>query len=415
MANAGIFDVKSVLVLGLALLSCVAEGALRGHRIGISARRGLVDTGATVFDVTQHGAKADGTTDNVEAFMQTWVAACHSDSPAKVVVPAGTFLTGPVAFGGPCKSSGPIIFEVQGTIIASTDVSEYSSAEWFSFENINGLVITGGGTFDAQGGSVWKYNDCHSNNKCQLLPSSLHFSGVNNAVVYEINSVNSMSFHLHVHECNNLTIHNVNITAPANSPNTDGIHISSSTLVNVTNNVIGTGDDCISIGQATKDITISQVTCGPGHGISVGSLGKYKDEGDVSGIVVSNCTLSNTTNGVRIKTWAGSPPSQASSITFEDIIMNSVKNPVIIDQKYGSHSGQPSRVKISDVHFKNIRGTSTSDVAISILCSTLVPCEGVELVDIDLAYVGPGKKPFIASCLNAKAIFGGKQNPPACL
>jgi len=58
----------SILVLGLALLSCVADGALR-HHIGLSDRRSLIDgSGAavTVFDVTKHGAKADDKTDNAE-------------------------------------------------------------------------------------------------------------------------------------------------------------------------------------------------------------------------------------------------------------------------------------------------------------------------------------------------------------
>jgi galacturan 1,4-alpha-galacturonidase len=72
---------------------------------------------------------------------------------------------------------------------------------------------------------------------------------------------------------------------------------------------------------------------------SVGSLGKYKNEEDVSGIVVTNCTLFNTTNGVRIKSYAASDPSQALNITFKDITMDSVKNPIIIDQKYGSRNG----------------------------------------------------------------------------
>jgi hypothetical protein len=71
---------------------------------------------------------------------------------------------------------------------------------------------------------------------------------------------------------------------------------------------------------------------------SVGSLGKYPDEKDVRGVVVTNCTLRNADNGVRIKTWGGSPPSQASNILFQDIIMDNVKRPIIIDQTYGSKS-----------------------------------------------------------------------------
>lgn len=73
---------------------------------------------------------------------------------------------------------------------------------------------------------------------------------------------------------------------------------------------------------------------------SVGSLGKYNNEEDVNGILVTNCTLLNTTNGLRIKTYAASQPSQALNITFKDITMDSVKNPIIIDQKYGSRESE---------------------------------------------------------------------------
>ncbi|KAH8517304.1 hypothetical protein H0E87_005303 [Populus deltoides] len=357
----------SILVLGLALFSCVADGALR-HHIGLSDRRSLIyGSGAavTVFDVTKHGAKADDKTDNAEAFIQTWRAACDSGAPAKMVIPGGTFLTSPVVFQGPCKSTEPIVFEVQGNVKATTDLSEYSSEQWILFEIIDGLTLNGGGTFDGQGSAVWKYNDCHQNKECQPLPSSIKLSKVKNAFVHEISSVDSKYFHMHVTSCNSISIHNINLTAPANSPNTDGIHISHSDGVHVTSSKIGTGDDCVSIGQGSTNILISQVFCGPGHGLSVGSLGKYKNEEDVSGIVVTNCTLFNTTNGVRIKSYAASDPSQALNITFKDITMDSVKNPIIIDQKYGSRNGAPSRVKISNVHYQNIKGTSTSDVAVS--------------------------------------------------
>lgn len=103
--------------------------------------------------------------------MQTWLAACASTAPAKLIIPGGTFVTSPVVFQGPCKSTEPIIFEVQGTIKATTDLSEYSSPEWILFELINGFTLNGGGSFDGQGGAVWKYNDCHQNSECQPLPS----------------------------------------------------------------------------------------------------------------------------------------------------------------------------------------------------------------------------------------------------
>lgn len=96
---------------------------------------------------------------------------------------------------------------------------------------------------------------------------SLRFSNVNNTYVEGITSLNSKWFHFFIYESKNITLNNVKITAPADSPNTDGIHISASTSVNVTNTAIATGDDCIGIVQDCHDIYITNVTCGPGHGI----------------------------------------------------------------------------------------------------------------------------------------------------
>lgn len=151
-------------------------------------------------------------------------------------------------------------------------------------------------------------------------------------------------FHMLVWGSRNLTIQDVTIVAPGESKNTDGIHISRSAEINVFNSKIGTGDDCVSIGDGCHNINIQNVICGPGHGISIGSLGKYPYEQPVVGVRVKNCSLSGTTNGVRIKTWPGSKPMAASDIHFEDITMNNVKNPVIIDQDYCGYKSCPPKV-----------------------------------------------------------------------
>ncbi|CBI36886.3 unnamed protein product, partial [Vitis vinifera] len=408
------FVAKAVILLGLALISCNAQG----DPLRDDLRRLLADTGATVFDVTKYGAVADGKTDNVEAFMKTWLAACHWRGTSTVLIPEGKFLVGQATFEGPCNSPNPIVFEARGTVLAQPDLSEYPSPEWLMFEDVNQLILKGGGTFDGQGVFAWKYNDCHQNADCQMLPTNLKFNKVNNSVVQDITSLDSKSFHYFITNSYNFTAFNLTITAPGNSPNTDGMHLSRCDLVNLSNFTIKTGDDCISVGQGSTNINITNVYCGPGHGLSIGSLGKYPNEKDVVGIHVTNCTLNGTTNGARIKTWPGSPPSQASSIIFQDIVMNSVKNPILIDQKYGSHTGKPSRVKVSDVLYKNLRGTTISKVAVSLVCSELVPCNGLQLEDIDFTYNGPAtfkeNLPFSSTCLHANASYVGKQNPPAC-
>ncbi|XP_050238383.1 exopolygalacturonase-like [Mercurialis annua] len=407
--NMTISVVKIFLVLALVFVSCAIEASIR-RDIDVGGRRRLSgSSGLKVFDVTKYGAKADGKSDSTMAFMKTWVDACKTNTqPGKVLVPKGTFVTSPVVFQGPCKSSVPITVEVQGTIKASTDLSKFSEDFWFSFEKITGLVLTGGGTFDGQGASAWKYNNCKKGGDCNRLPTSIKFEGVTNSIISGISSINSKFFHFHISDCTNFTATDLKITAPGDSPNTDGMHLSNTNGVNVSKITVGTGDDCISIGSGVTHASFSHITCGPGHGISVGSLGKYQHEKDVNGIVISDCTLSKTTNGLRIKTWPGSPPSAASGITFQNITMNSVQNPIIIDQKYGSSSSTPSRVKISDIHFKNIKGTSASDVAVSLTCSSSFPCQGIQLANVDLTYNGGEGK---ASCLNAKVTSSGA---PSC-
>ncbi|MBA0847773.1 hypothetical protein Goshw_023103 [Gossypium schwendimanii] len=73
-----------------------------------------------------------------------------------------------------------------------------------------------------------------------------------------------------------ITSKHFTVSAPGESPNADGIHIGRSDWVNVINTEIKTGDDCVSIGDGSKNLVINGVTCGIGHGM-------------VLVLVVSNC------------------------------------------------------------------------------------------------------------------------------
>lgn len=63
------------------------------------------------------------------------------------------------------------------------------------------------------------------------------------------------------------------------------------------------GDDCISIQTGCANIYMHNVKCGPGHGISIGGLGKDGTKACVSNITVRDTLMTSTMNGVRIKTW----------------------------------------------------------------------------------------------------------------
>ena len=96
---------------------------------------------------------------------------------------------------------------------------------------------------------------------------SFHFNGVKNAKIKGISLVNAMGFHMHVTNSYLFRAHSLTITAPPDSPNTDGMHVSKSNTVKIARSVIRTGDDCVSIGPGATNVTINKVTRGPGHGI----------------------------------------------------------------------------------------------------------------------------------------------------
>ncbi|CAA3007119.1 exopolygalacturonase-like [Olea europaea subsp. europaea] len=371
-----------------------------------------------LFDVRNYGAIADGKTYNTEAFLKAWKDACAYHGRSRFYIAPGTFLLGSVTFEGQCK--GSMAFILKGTLKAPTEHSKFSTATWISFRYLDDFTVKGGGYLDGQGKFAWPYNDCSKNSNCGPLPVSMSFDFVNNSRIHHLKSINSKNTHFSIFACYNLDINKVRITAPEDSPNTDGIRIGHSRKIKISSTVIGTGDDCISMLYGSEDIEISNVACGPGHGISVGSLGRSHEEEYVSRISVKNSSFIGTQNGLRIKTWSPSLYSLASDMNFEDISMNNVRNPIVIDQQYcpfppcgiWGHSSS-SAVQIKNVKFRNIWGTSNSKVAIVLKCSGLMPCQDIELRDINLVYNGPGGR-ATSLCFNVKGSAYGKQLPPPC-
>ncbi|KAK7303752.1 hypothetical protein RJT34_14666 [Clitoria ternatea] len=413
-----------VVILCFALACCV-DGKPRKRPVagpdiykGKNVAKDVLAPGEKVHNVMSFGAKADGKFDCTQAFMDGWRAVCHSKQRSRLLIPAGKFVVSSMFFAGPCEAPLPITIQVVGTVVATTDISEYVNGEWLIFQNVVGLKLLGGGTFDGMGKKAWQFTEnCKADptDQCIRSPSSLYFNKVHDALIQNIKSVNPKGFHVFVTNSANVRVRLLKISAPDASPNTDGIHISHSINVKLSKNVVETGDDCVSIIQGATNVTINKLTCGPGHGISIGSIGKYLDEIPVRDVRVKNCTLSGTSNGLRIKTWPARNPGEVTDIHYSDIIMENVKNPIIIDQEYNCDPAncqkKPSLVKVSNVGFSNVRGTTISPIAVDLRCSKQFPCKNVRLDNINLKF---GLKPATSRCSNVKPIYGGLQSPAAC-
>ncbi|KAK4373679.1 hypothetical protein RND71_009063 [Anisodus tanguticus] len=323
----------------------------------------------TTINVDSFGAKGDGSTDDTNAFQKAWKEACSSSTTVNFVVSQNKkYLLKPIKFSGPCKSS--ITMQIYGTLLASDDSSDYSkdTRHWLLIDSVKNFVVGGAGP-------------------CKHAPTALTFYNCNNLKVKDLKIEDAQQMHLAFERCSSVVVSSLVVSAPATSPNTDGIHITNTQNIQISDTTIGTGDDCISIVSGSQKVVATGITCGPGHGISIGSLGAGNAEAHVSDITVDGAKLSGTTNGLRIKTYQGGCGS-ASNIKFQNVVMNDVKNPIIIDQNYCDQESpckeQDSAVQVKNVIYENIKGTSAPKEAINFNCSKNFPCQGILLENVKL-------------------------------
>ncbi|PKA61346.1 Polygalacturonase [Apostasia shenzhenica] len=342
--------------------------------------------------------------------MEAWKEACSSGVPALYLVPdRRIYLLKPITFNGPCKSN--ITVKIVGTLEASSKLSDWdekSTTHWVLFHRIENLTVLGGGTINGNGKIWWEHS-------CKINTSAVTFYSCNNLRVEDLSIKDSQQIHISIEECNNVRVSNLTIDAPEKSPNTDGIHVANTKNMLIIGCMIRTGDDCISIVSGSHNVKAMNIVCGPGHGISIGSLGATNSVANVSDVIVDSATLNGTTNGVRIKTWQGGQ-GHARNILFQNINMHQVYNPIIIDQNYCDSKDpcheQKSAVSVSHVIYKNIKGTSASKVAVKFTCSRTLPCQKIKMKNIRL--VGQDGGSTESLCKHVKWATTEMVIPPPC-
>ncbi|XP_038905655.1 polygalacturonase At1g48100-like [Benincasa hispida] len=385
-----------------------------------------------IFDVRNFGAIGDGTADDTMAFKMAWDTACQRDDDddnyAVILIPYGfSFMIQSTIFTGPCKNG--VEFQVGGTLMAPDGPDawpkSYSAHQWLVFYRVYNMSLRGNGLIDGRGQKWWDL-PCkpHKGVKGRTMsepcdsPIAIRFFMSSNLTVEGLRIKDSPQFHFRFDNCKDVIIDGIHITAPALSPNTDGIHIENTNGVQIFNSEVANGDDCISIGSGSYNVDIRNITCGPGHGISIGSLGNHNSRACVSNITVRDSIIKVSDNGVRIKTWQGGYGA-VRGVSFNNINMDNVRNPIIIDQFYCLNKGclnQTSAVVVSDITYVDIKGTyDIRSPPMHFGCSDSMPCMNLTLANIEL-FPSKGEVLLDPFCWNA---YGNLQTltipPVACL
>jgi polygalacturonase len=302
------------------------------------------------FNITNYGAIGDGKTPDTAA-IQKAIDACSAAGGGTVRVPAGNFLTMPFKLASRIN----LHLDPGATILVSDDLTSYPVERNRYVDSITAagahdLEISGEGTIDGQGQSWWAA--FRENSAMTHRPYLIRFSDCTRLLVTGVTLQNSPMFHLVPQDCTDVTIQAIRIHSPSNAPNTDGIDPSGWNFL-IRDCTIDTGDDNIAIkpaaGRTPGDRNFTVMNCSflHGHGMSIGGGSRN----GVEDLVVSNCTFNGTDSGIRIKTPRGNG-GLARNLTYENITMTNVKNPIYINDYYPERTAprDPSTEKAEPVN-----------------------------------------------------------------
>jgi len=305
------------------------------------------------FVLTRYGAVGDGRTDCTDAFRQA-IEACHRAGGGRVVVPRGTFLTGPIHLA----SNVNLHLDDGATVRFKQDPAAYLPVVFTRWEGVEGMnyspfiyalgqenvAVTGSGVLDGQADEnhwwPWKGRKEYGwregmptqdearrrlfemaeagvppeqrilGEGSYLRPNFIQFYRCRNVLIEGVTIVNSPMWEIHPVLCENVTVRGV--TVRSHGPNNDGCNPESCRYVLIEDCLFDTGDDCIAIKSGRNAdgrrvnvpsayIVIRNCKMRDGHGgVVIGS----EISGGAHHIYAERCEMSspNLDRALRIKT-----------------------------------------------------------------------------------------------------------------
>jgi unsaturated rhamnogalacturonyl hydrolase len=345
------------------------------------------------FPITQFGAIA-GPDHDAGAAIEKAISACHAAGGGRVLVPAGTFFTGPIVL-----KSHVNLHLMEGAVLKfSTDPAQYPNVftRWegiecmnhspliYAFEQEN-IALTGKGILDGQASALnwwaWKTTQVPAQKALiamgeqgtpvaqrifgqghYLRPNFVQFYRCRDILIEDIHIRNSPMWELHPVLSRNITVRGV--TIDSHGPNNDGCDPESCHDILIDNCEFNTGDDCIAIKSgknndgrrvnvATENIVVRNSRFKDGHGgVVLGS----ECSGHIRNVFVENCDMDSPhlDRALRFKDNA-ERGGILENVFMRNVTVGRVGESVLtIDMLYeegakGSHPAVVRNVQISNV------------------------------------------------------------------
>jgi polygalacturonase len=271
---------------------------------------------SNVYDITSSGAIGDGRFDNAK-ILQTTIDRCSANGGGVVLVPEGTFLTGPFQL----KSNVELHVTSMGRILANPDESVYVESAfrqnqgegsiWIGGKDADNVTISGSGTIDGNGvafmgpeeEAAFVLKPFDRIDRRPHLFTPIHFSRLR---IRDVTLKNSAYWCLHLVGCNDVIIENVTILNHRKIRNSDGIDPDHCKNVTIRNCYIESGDDCICPKTRreyleygpTENITVSQcILKSSSCSVKLGS----ENMDAIRNVRFSDCRILDSNRGIGIQ------------------------------------------------------------------------------------------------------------------
>ncbi|KAI8170292.1 Exopolygalacturonase A [Colletotrichum sp. SAR 10_70] len=240
-----------------------------------------------------------------------------------------------------------IDFAILGTIVFKDDVKYWQTNTFaYRYQNVNLMWRFGGedvniyglgqGTIDGLGQTWW---NALAGNSTVVRPLLLGTDGLKGGSITGLKMVNSPNWFNLIANSSDILISDMDLSVVVTN-NTDGWDTYRSDNIVIQNSVIDNTDDCVSFKPNSTEVLVQGLVCNGSHGISVGSLGQYQGQVDIiEDLYIYNISMSNASDGARIKIWPGVPPNTTGS-------------------EAGGGLGHATLV-IEDILFKDFTGTTS--------------------------------------------------------
>jgi len=338
------------------------------------------------YVVTDFGAVGDGKTLNTAA-IQRAVDACADAGGGRVLIPAGTFVSGPIFL----KSNIELHLSPGAVLRGSRDLKDYPAfkveshghtineflASLVTGHQLENVSITGRGVLDGQGDVWWAEIDAGRRGR---RPVIIFLCDCENVLIEGVKVMNSPAWTILPLLCRNVTIRGVTIENPWKPyHNCDGIDVHSCSNVRIADCHIDTGDDGICLksipdwfvsanGTGKVDYSRPRIPCEnvaiqncivkhAHSGVSVWA----EVIGGMRNVVVSNCVFDGTRTGIQIARYPW-PGGSVKNVRVNNIVMRRVEAVFRISSFCDPKELQPgpdpeTTPEIANIHISNVTAT----------------------------------------------------------